>query len=391
MSDFDRMLAGKVVSATVITVVLFSGGCGVALAQASPTVTLYGLLDIGYAYQTRQAGSDPTIFVNPGRTHNQFGMASGQQSGSRWGIRGVEDLGAGFGLTFVYESGVTVNTGATSGFNRQSTLGVSSDVWGHLDLGRRVSPGTEAFAGIDPFEFSFGQSSLTTSMGATFIRLSNMLAYTSPTMSGVTAYGGWSFDTGLRNINSPENAGAFGTTNKFRAMSFGLRYKAKRLLVAGTYDTYFSPAGSRASAVKQWSAGVTYDLSTIKWHAAYGQSLDGLVNGPGVLNNVATTGGDTNTSGAVLYRPGSHTKQWMIGVTVPTGAASHLFASIQQQRPSGSFNEIFQANQTAYSIGFTYRFSARTDAYVFYSYLQAPDMLKNATAQGMGAGVRHRF
>lgn len=391
MSRLNGTSVVKSVSVVVVSLVLLIIGAHPTFAQTQSSVTLHGLLDIGYAYQTRQAGSDPTIFVNPGRSRSQLGMASGQRSGSRWGIQGVEDLGDGVRISFVYESGVTVNTGASSGFTRQSTLGVSSDEWGDLEMGRRISPATEAFAGIDPFEFSFGQSSLTTSMGSTYIRFSNMLAYSSTTVNGVTAYGGWSFDTGLRNINSPEAAGSFGTSNKFRALSLGLRYEAPHLLIAVTYDTYYSPAGRQASAVKQWNAGATYDLRTAKLHAAYGQSLDGLVNGSGVLNNVETTGGDTNTNGAVLYRPGSRTNQWMVGITAPLGAASHLLVSIQQQRPSGRFNPRYRSTQTAYSIGYTYRFSARTDVYAFYSYLQAPDMFHQASAQDVGVGIRHIF
>jgi len=391
LSRLSSTLLGQTVGFALVCVAMLIFGCRVTVAQVQSSVTLYGLVDIGFAYQTRQAGDDPSVFVNPGRTRSQFAMASGQQSGSRWGIKGVEDLGRGVRISFVYESGVAVNTGASSGFTRQATLGVSSDAWGDLAMGRRVSPSTEAFADIDPFEFSFGQASLTTSMGSTFIRLSNLVAYTSPTLNGVTAYGGWSFDTGLRNLNSPQTAGTFGTSNKFRALSLGLRYEAQRLLIAGTYDTYYSPAGRQASAVKQWNVGATYDLTTFKLHAAYGQNTDGLVNGPGALANLETTGGDTNTNGAVLYLPGARTNQWMIGLTAPVGAASHLLLSIQQQRPGGRFNTRYRSNQTAYSIGYTYRFSTRTNVYAFYSHLQAPDMFEQASAQDIGVGIRHKF
>lgn len=150
------------------------------VVQAQSTVTLYGLFDIGFSLQRLQAGSDPATFLNLGTKANQFAMASGQQSGSRWGIKGTESLGAGSSINFVAESAVNVNTGQSAGFTRQATLGVVDEVWGAVDIGRRISPGTEAFANIDPFDFGFGQSSLTSSMGATFIRFSNLVAYSSP-------------------------------------------------------------------------------------------------------------------------------------------------------------------------------------------------------------------
>lgn len=175
-------------SVVMMTSMCLMGWAGVANAQS--TITLYGLLDVGYSYQRVQAGSDPATFSNLGTKRRELGMASGQQSGSRWGIKGTEAIGSGLALNFVYESAVTVNTSQSTGFTRQATLGLVDGDLGSIDLGRRISPGTEAFANIDPFDFSFGQSSLTISMGATFIRFSNLLAYSTPNMGGLNIYAG---------------------------------------------------------------------------------------------------------------------------------------------------------------------------------------------------------
>lgn len=375
-----------------LSVMLFALSIGwMGQSHAQSSVTLYGVLDIGYGFESVQAGSDDAIFVNTGDSRSQFAMASGQQLGSRWGIKGIEDLGNGLKLNFVYESAITANTGQSTGFTRQSTLGLVDDRWGTMDLGRRVSPGTQAFDGVDPFEFSFGQSSLTSSMGATFVRLSNMMAYTSPNLAGFNVYAGWSFDTGLLVLNSPETASTFGTSNKFRALSLGVRYAAGGWLLSGIYDAYYSPSGANSAAVKQWSAGGTYDFQVVKLHAAFGQSIDGQVNGTGVLGNIETTGGDSNTIGAIFYRPGARTNQWMFGVTVPTGASSKVFASLQQKRPGGNYDNASRVNQTTASLGYTYALSRRTEVYAYYSYMRAPSMFKDARAQGVGAGVRHSF
>jgi predicted porin len=144
-------------------------------------------------------------------------------------------------------------------------------------------------------------------------------------------------------------------------------------------------------AVKQWNLGATYDLKVMKLHLNYGQSIDGRVNGPGVFGAADESGGDTNTSGAVLYRPGSRTNQWMMGLTVPTGANSKVFASVQQQRPGGNYDAGIRETQTTASVGYTYILSPRTNVYAFYSYMRSPEMYVGAQSQGMGVGVRHAF
>lgn len=361
------------------------------VAQAESTVTLYGLFDVGFSLQRLQAGNDPTTFSNPGTKVSEFAMASGQQSGSRWGIKGSESLGAGSSINFVAESAVNVNTGQSAGFTRQATLGVVDEIWGAVDIGRRISPGTEAFANIDPFDFGFGQSSLTSSMGATFIRFSNLVAYASPRIGGFNFYAGWSFDTGLKQIGAQAAKNAFGTSNKFRALSVGARLVRQQWLLAAMYDVYYPPSGARVGAVKQWNIGANYGLKAVKLHAAYGQSIGGRLNGVGVLEGLQTDGGDTNTSGAVVYRPGARTDQWMLGVTVSTGPAAKVFASVQQAKPGGSDATRSRATQTALSVGYTYALSLRTNVYAYLSDMAAPEMLKEARSQVMGFGLRHAF
>jgi len=378
---------------SLVLALIFLPGLVAALwaASAIASVTLYGVADIGLAYQSRQAGLDSTVFSNPGINVSQVGVASGQQSGSRWGIKGVEDLGSGVQANFVFESSVDLTDGSSSGFTRQSTVGLSSASVGSLDLGRRLSPGSYAFGGIDPFDYSFDQAALGTSMGAAFVRLSNMVAYSTPTLFGVTGYVGWSFDTGLRGINSPESPRAFGTTNKFRALSTGLRYADDRLVVAGLLDIFYSPSGEGSYAVKQWNVGATYDFKIVKLHGAFGQNIDGRINGTRVFANVDTSGGVTNTSGAVLFLQGARTTQWMVGMSAPITPRAKVFASFQQLLPGGDFKVGVTATQTTSSIGYTYAVSNRTNFYAYYSYMNAPDMYASGNSQVLGLGVRHLF
>jgi len=372
---------------TLLAAALLAGFAGAASAQSS--VTLYGVVDLGYSYQT---------IKSPIEKRSQFAMASGQQSSSRWGLKGVEDLGNGLKANFVYESGIAANTGTSTDFTRQSTLGLTSTSWGSIDLGRRSSPGTWAFSGIDPFSASFGSSALDASMGAQFIRLSNMVMYTTPNMSGFGAAVGYSNDTGLGSRgNSASTAPTFSTSNKMRAVSVGLRYANGPLLVSGMYDTYMPASTSARNKVNavQWNIGATYDLKVVKIAAAYGQNINGLVEGQSTINNAATSGGDSNTGGGILFNDGAKTNSWMLGLTAPVGAAGKVFASIQQMIPGGNFKVTSGANssatQTTASIGYTYSMSKRTNLYAFYSYTNNVLMVESISANQVGVGVRHLF
>lgn len=384
---FDRSINTAKVSLACL--IAATGLTGVAHAQSS--VTLYGVIDLGFSYQRIKAGQSPETFDFPNKIYSQFGMASGQEASSRWGLKGVEDLGNGLRAIFVFENGIDATDGSTSKLARQSTLGLSQKGLGAVDLGRRLSPGSIAFVGIDPFATNFGQASLDSSMGATNIRFSNMTAITTDNLGGLKLMAGYSFDTNLKAINSPVKAGSFGTTNKFRALSLAARYQAGPVLVAGLFDTYFSPSGENSSSVKQWNIAGVYDLKVVSLHVAVGQNIDGRVSGTNTLANVDTSGGDTNTRGAVFFSPGARTNQWMLGVTAPLGAQGKFFGSVQQMRPRGSFESGVSENQTTASAGYSYRFSKRTDAYIYYSYMQAPDMKTGANSQTIGTGVRHVF
>lgn len=100
--------------------------------QAQSSVTLYGVADVGIEYLNK--------------TGNDYGvvrMSSGNMSGSRWGLRGQEDLGGGLRAIFTLESGFALDTGAASDrnrlFNRQAFLGLQGG-FGTVSLGRHETP-----------------------------------------------------------------------------------------------------------------------------------------------------------------------------------------------------------------------------------------------------------
>jgi predicted porin len=73
----------------------------VAGAQAQSSVTIYGLIDMGYSTAEYKAAGVSQV--------KRQGFATNSDNSSRWGFTGVEDLGAGLKASFKVESGIGTN------------------------------------------------------------------------------------------------------------------------------------------------------------------------------------------------------------------------------------------------------------------------------------------
>jgi predicted porin len=377
---------------TLLAAALIAGYAGAASAQNS--VTLYGVISTGLEYQSIKAGSGA-------ETQSEFRMDTGEWNGSRWGLRGVEDLGNGLKASFVLESGYDSTNGnqAQGGrlFGRQATVALEGASWGKVQLGRAVSPGTVAFSGVDPFGSSFGTSSYTSSSGQTFIRYDDMITYATPNISGFNAVVGYTFNPG---ISSNSEAAEFETNNKNRIASAGLRYANGPILVSGIFDYVYSNnlnAGDGTivdndTNVKAWQIGGTFDFKVAKVHASYGQQIDGLIGFTDAAQNFFDAGGSSQNAGGVTFARGVRAQSWLLGVTAPIGSGK-LAVGVQQSRPGGELNTFASvfSTQTVASVAYTYNLSKRTGLYGYYSYANNLNMIDGAKSNMLGVGVRHLF
>ncbi|UCF25560.1 MAG: porin, partial [Ralstonia sp.] len=100
-------------------------------------VTLYGVTDVNLEF-ANNVGAVPQAAnkYSPGPANHVVRMDSGGLAGSRWGLRGVEDLGGGLSALFVLESGFGLNNGSLqqSGrlFGRQAFVGLKSAQFGQI-------------------------------------------------------------------------------------------------------------------------------------------------------------------------------------------------------------------------------------------------------------------
>jgi predicted porin len=274
------LAASTALSAT--SVAIFS-----APACAQTSVTLYGVLDEGINYTN-----------NAGRGH-VYELASGDAQGSRWGLKGAEELGGGLKAIFQLENGFDVSSGRFNQggrmFGRQAFVGLSSVPYGTLTFGRQYDSvvdylaQTTANGAWGGLLFSHPYDNDNTDN--TF-RLDNSVKYSSPSLSGFQFGGVYSFsnDTGFANN---------------RAYSFGGQYAYGGLLVAAAYLQANNPgtgsnasggaiaandAGFIATRMRVFGGGITYTFGPATAGFVYTNSnyLDPTGNGyPGVTPLVA--------------------------------------------------------------------------------------------------------
>src|SRR5260370_24206060 len=105
------------------------------VANAQSSVTLDGVIDEGF-----EKISNVKTGPGGGKTLYQLDSTSGAL-GSRWGMRGSEDLGSGLKAIFLLENGFEINTGKLNQggdeWGRQTYVGLSSTTYGSVTLGRQ--------------------------------------------------------------------------------------------------------------------------------------------------------------------------------------------------------------------------------------------------------------
>ncbi|WP_447918340.1 porin [Achromobacter aegrifaciens] len=374
---------------TLLAAALLAGFAGVA--QAETSVTLYGIIDTGIGYN-KISGAPDALNANGSR----FGMINGVQNGSRWGLRGSEDLGDGLRAVFQLESGFDSGNGksAQNGrlFGRQATIGLASDSWGQLDFGRQTNIASKYFGSIDPFGAGFGQANIGAAFSAANTqRYDNMVMYQTPSFSGFQFGIGYSFNA------DDQNAGqtGFKTADNTRAITTGLRYVNGPLNVAFSYDQLNASNklsfGQTEATPRMYALGGSYDFEVVKLALAYARTTDGWFAGQGLnSNSTSNIGFGTN-----IFADGFKANSYMVGLSAPIGGASKLFGSWQMVDPSGdsklSTLPSTDTSMQIFSLGYTYDLSKRTNLYAYGSYAKNYAFIDDVKSTAVGVGIRHRF
>lgn len=378
-------------------------------------VTLYGIIDLGLEFDhVRQYAFSGG--VPQGELNQKFlGMTNGVQSGSRFGLRGIEDLGGGFAVNFILENGFNPaqGTAAQGGrlFGRQSTVGMTLRQTGSVDFGRQINLASNYFLSIDPFQEGFGQANIGSSFGsANTLRYSNMLLLQATPASGLTVGAGYSFATQLSAIyageqgcvssqSCPEKGGRYNfiSSQNMRALTLGAQYKRGPLDLAAGFDKLYGDASQQSSGISPtfWVLGGAYNFKAIKLSLALGQSQNGFANGPTQGTGATSSAGLVSSSlppGAVLFLPGARASSYLVGIQAPLTSSVTLLGSWQMMQPQGMYASDAQfKSQQIFSAALTQQLSARTNLYTYASYAQNFAMINTSESFVFGVGIRHQF
>lgn len=392
-------------------------------------VQLYGLVDAGI---TRVSGLAQGSVTQ---------LASGIMEGSRWGLKGTEDLGGGYKAIFTLENRFEVDTGslsnrpisgsqvpdriatpaalglATNGFttaavnavntnlgstfgvnlannqfDRQAFVGLITPV-GAVLAGRQYTPGYEVSANFDAMET---QSSLAAGQIAAIpagfdIRVSNALQYRIQT-GGVTASLMVAMgETGASSSNS-------------RLVGAMAMYKGDGYAVGIGHNARNNELGQKSLTTTTMGGWV--NVGPGKLSALYSIHKD---DNPSGLSTIATTltnaglGAIANTVQTAYinaFKIDAHL--FNIGYRIPFGASTVTFAYSKRNDKTA-----FDGDVSSYGVAYTYALSKRTDLNAVLTrfdngtkgqaapggngYLGGVTRAAGVDSTSIAFGIRHRF
>jgi predicted porin len=330
-----------------------------AFAQSS--VTLYGVAD-AWLGQT-------SVTISPGAAVKQIKLDSGGYNGSRWGLRGSEDLGGGLKANFQLESGFNIDSGGFASnsaggiFGRQAYVGLSGG-FGAINFGRQYTAYDDARGaenannGFDtaftPTGTVYGRGSTTTVGVLTGVadytsRTNNTIKYNTPDFGGVS--GALSYALGEDKTAAASASSVLGAHLKYVNGPIAVFAALQNEKPAGTGDkTQFA------------NIGANYDLGVVRLSAGYQNAKLGTTKD----------------------------NEFQAGVAVPFGPAaiSAGFATTQTK-----VNGAKAGKGTGFGLTGYYDLSKRTAAYAGVRSAKFEDAGGNTTSKDslFAVGVRHRF
>ena len=399
---------------TLVAVSVLGAFAGSALAA---DVQLYGILDTGVGYSHIDMDTSGVDDVD------SFEMKSGVGSGSRWGLKGTEDLGNGLTVGFILENGFDSDDGSEDStgvmFNRESSLFLEGS-FGKLAFGRMgaLNSGQSSWSKvgmINAFGTSYGE--LTAQASNVFSlagQWDNMIAYETPDFAGFKLFAQYGMGS-----NDNENESS---SNRF--YSLGVTYNN------GPFAGYFAVDSINYKTAKfsqrEWpnngddiddsltvTLGGSYDFDVVKIYlgAQYFDEVR-LSSLGGVTNQIY---GDTTYDDRVTTPINELLKFKGYGISLtgdaPLGGGTAMFGvGYLDAEAADSMDRVLDIShqrQTSIdikryvvSLGYSYPFSKRTDVYGVASYMkdQTDTGFSNGTteewdpsAYNIYVGLRHRF
>jgi predicted porin len=310
-------------------------------ARAQSSVELYGIVDT--SIQWAHSGGQSTTRLDSSNVQT-----------SLWGLRGQEDLGGGMKAIFKLEDGFNPNNGETAQtgkiFGREAWVGLSGK-YGSLTAGLHNTPlayGLINFSMGDLGHWDWGHASNNYDF-FTSTRVSNSIAYASPTISGVTVSALYA-----RGANgTPGMPSTLGDT-----VSVGVNYTKGPLSLEADYEslvygkTADITAGSQTGVGNFEFLGASYDFGFVKL---------------GALAMLHRGSGDVQTVDSTIYADPNNL-YYDVSALFPHMFTQNgsLMVSFGQYKLQGNS----AGNSTSIGTRYDYHLSPRTGVYTGVAYIK---------------------
>lgn len=351
-------------------------------AAAQGSVTLYGIVDAGFTYRSNERTGSTGAYQG----HSNVGVTSGNLSGSRWGLKGKEELGNGLSAIFLVEDGFDITNG-TSGqggrlFGRQAFAGLADQQYGSITMGRQ-------YTSLDDFVGPVAPVSAIGGFGAhpgdiddldQTTRVNNSIKYTSANYAGFTfgaLYGFGGQPGSLKN----QNTWSVGAGYANGPLHLGVGYERSDNSKSGpsdptigrwqgtddgTFNSSINEGFASAQSQQIIAAGATWD---------FGPALVGV----NYSNVQYKAGANSLYSGTATFNIAGVFGMWNVQ------PKTHLFAGYNYTRGSHVDGLENEAQYHNVSLGALYDLSKRSTVYVLAGYQHASGMTLNALGNPVAA------
>ncbi|MQR02396.1 porin [Glaciimonas soli] len=391
------------------------GACAITttnIAQAQSSVTIYGLIDTSISYNNKIATPSADA---PRATGSKLGVDSGDLQQSRFGFKGVEDLGGGMKALFILEGGFSGTTGAsTQGgllFGRTSVVGLSGG-YGTVQLGRRKDF-IDEIATYYSSVYDFGlfingvHDNNLDRVGGN--RANNQIRYDTKNIAGFTANATYGFGEAAGSTSSGQSIG-LGANYDNGPFGIGFGYWQSKLgsTAYPSSDQGACVAGHGKvgdTCIKTWMLGSSYKTGPFRIYGAWSKTMQPLATFGG---NTASF--DTKFTPGTIGAPTSYfsaagannnsTNVFDLGLDYQLTGTWKLITSVLQSRYSFVGTDT-KGRLTQINLGADYALSKRTDIYSYYANLRASNMYNPGIVGGASGvantqnaitlGIRHKF
>lgn len=354
------------------------------MASAESQITLYGVLDGGLNYYKLNHRSAVVK------------MANGHVQGNRWGIKGSEDLGNGYVVSFQLEQGfrlsnaTVANTGnipegSTGLFTRQSTMSVKGG-FGELAFGRMGAlssdMGTYSIFPASAIGTMFDDVGNVNSTIISTDRYNNSVIYITPKFAGIQARAMYSNGTVKDEDKWRKNNHYYG---------LGAVYTGKALTLTGILENIDHDDVSNMKSTQFYTFGVAYNFGSFNTQFLYQYARNARQAGFDGLGNIQED--------LAAAKKGANQNAFSLGLGIPCAGgdfnlqATYGFGKVESDELKSNENKynIFSA-----AASYVYPISKRTKVYGYAGYRHVAKLLKDYEGGDKGGysvsfGLRHAF